>query len=84
MKASVVGIGQRRSGTAKATGNPYDGKSVYILSAASDVQGHKASELYFNYLSAVTYPEVAIGDTISVERNDKGFVEEVSVISKKA
>ncbi|MDR0325034.1 MAG: hypothetical protein LBI19_02925 [Oscillospiraceae bacterium] len=80
MKAQVIGLGQRRSGTAKKTGKPYDGTSVYIMSAASDVQGHKAGEIYLNHLSSVPYPEINVGDIIDIDRNEAGFIEEITVV----
>jgi hypothetical protein len=82
MKAQVVGIGQRRAGTAKKTGNPYDGTTVYVLSAASDVHGQKAGEIYLNHLSSVPYPDMGIGDTINIDRNEQGFIEEITLVSK--
>lgn len=82
MKAQVVGVGQRRSGTGKNSGKPYDGTTIYILSAANDVQGHKAEEVYINHLSSVTFPEVGIGDTIDVQYNRQGFLDEITVVTK--
>lgn len=82
MKSEVVGIGMRRSGTAKKTGKPYDGTSIYVLTAVNDVEGQKAEEVYFNHLSSVNFPEVHIGDIIDVEYNRQGFLDGVSVVKK--
>jgi hypothetical protein len=83
MKANVVGIGQRRSGTAKKTGNPYDGTTIYVLTVANDVKGQKAEEVYFNHLSEINFPDdVGIGDVIDVQYNRQGFIDGVSIVSK--
>lgn len=79
MQLQVVGIGERRSGEAKKTGRPYDGMSVYCLSAANDVDGMKAEEVYFNYLSSVSFPDVKVGDLIDVDYDRRGYMVSVTL-----
>jgi uncharacterized protein YuzE len=83
MKMIVVGIGQRNKGDrSKKTGKPYDGASIYCLREKSGIEGQEARELYFNFLSSVTYPAVDVGDIINVDYDDKGFVDSVEVLKK--
>jgi len=81
MLLEITGIGQRRSGVSKA-GKDYDGKSVYGLTAARDVEGKKAEEIYFNFQSGFAYPDVKIGDTIDVRYDKNGYITDITIAKK--
>jgi hypothetical protein len=80
MKANVVGIGEKRSGIGKKSGKPYDGMSIYVLTNEPDVQGQKAEEVYFNFLSRVTFPTINVGDVIDIGYGKDGFIKSVDVL----
>lgn len=80
MKATVAGIEVRRSGISKNTGKEYDGQTIYVLTPDKEVQGSKTEEIYFNYKSRNTYPEVNIGDEINVEYDKKGYIREITKV----
>jgi hypothetical protein len=79
MKCVVSGIGERRSGTSKKTGKPYDFTPIYCFSTAADVVGHKAEEISFNHLSKLTFPSIAVGDEIDIQYDKNGFIVSVDI-----
>ena len=82
MKAEILGIGQRRSGTSKTSGKPYDFTTIYCAYSASDVVGEKTEEITFSHLSGMAFPDVHVGDTIHISYDKRGFLEEFDVIGK--
>ena len=82
MKIEVVGVGDRRSGTAKKTGKPYDGTTIYglKLSPDKDVDGQVTKEVYLNHLMN-NFPVISVGDIVDVEYNESGFIDGVTIVN---
>ena len=82
MKATILGISDRRSGTAKKTGKPYDGTIIHcVLARSKDVEtGQAVKEVYLNHLSRIAIPALNVGDFIDVEYSDQGFIEGIEVL----
>jgi uncharacterized protein YuzE len=82
MKYTVVGIGQRLSGTSKSNGKPYDFTSLYCLCTSPDVTGEKAEDVSFSHLSNLTFPNIGIGDIINVDYDKRGYMVGIDVLEK--
>lgn len=82
MKVKVIGIGQRRTGTSKTSGKPYDISSFYCAYSTTEVLGEKTEEITFNHFSDIVFPDIQIGDTINVSYDKRGFLEEITIIEK--
>jgi len=82
MKAEILGIGQRRSGTSKSSGKPYDFTTIYCAYSASDVVGEKVEEIIFSHLSGIAFPDIHVGDIIHVSYDRRGFLEEIDIVEK--
>jgi len=82
MRMQIVGISQRRAGTAKNSGKPYDGTTIFCIRKANEVVGQKTEEIFMNHLSLISFPEVSVGDIINVGFDRNGFMEEFDVIER--
>lgn len=82
MKAKILGIGQRHSGTSKKSGKPYDCTSIYCACTASDVVGEKVQEITFNHLVGMDFPDIHVGDIIYISHDNRGYLEEIFVVEK--
>jgi len=78
----VVGIGERRNGTSSKTGRPYDFTAIYCTRPANNVTGLMAEEVTFSHTSGLTFPNIAVGDTINVSYDKRGFLQELSIAEK--
>ena len=85
MEMTVIGISDRRSGTSKASGKPFDGTTLHCLKSKSKdvISGQAVSEIYLNHLSG-TFPSIKVGDLIDVEYDNKGYIEAIEVIKSTA
>ena len=79
---TVVGIGDRRAGTASRTGKPYDFTAIYCTYPADKVKGVVAEEIMFSHLSGLTLPDITVGDTISVSYDKRGFLQGLTIAEK--
>jgi len=79
---TIVGIGERRTGTASRTGRPYDFTAIYCNYPADKVKGVVAEEIMFSHLSGLTLPDIAVGDTISVSYDKRGFLQGLTIAEK--
>lgn len=84
MLYTVVGISQRRSGTSTKNGKPYDFTAIQCTCPAADVTGLKVEEVSFSHLANLVLPDVAVGDTISVDYDKRGFMVGISLAEKSA
>ncbi len=71
-------------GNAAKTGKPYDFTPIYCVCTDKDVVGQKAEEISFSHLSGLTFPDIHVGDTISVSHDQRGFMEEIFVVEKSS
>ena len=78
----VVGIADRRTGTASRTGKPYDFTAIYCTYTADKVKGHVAEEVMFSHHSGLTLPDISVGDTIQVSYDKRGFLQSLTVVEK--
>ncbi len=82
MKAKILGIGERHSGTSKSSGKPYDLTSIYCAYSASDVVGEKVEEITLNHLAGMDFSDIHVGDIIHVSYDRRGYLEEFDVLEK--
>ena len=80
----VVGIGERRTGTASRTGKPYDFTAIYCTHPAENVKGVVAEEIMFSHTSGLTLPDIAIGDMINVSYDKRGFLQGLTIAEKSS
>ena len=80
----VVGIGERRAGTASRTGKPYDFTAIYCTHPAENVRGVVAEEIMFSHLAGLTLPDIAVGDTINVSYDKWGFLQGLTIAEKSS
>jgi len=78
----VVGVGERRTGTASKTGKPYDFTEIYCVRTAPKVTGQKAERITLNHMSGLTFPLIAVGDTLNVIFDQDGFMQELTIAEK--
>jgi len=78
----IVGIAERRSGTAARSGKPYDFTAIYCTYPAENVKGVVAEEIMFSHTSGLTLPDVAVGDTINVSYDKRGFLQGLTIAEK--
>ena len=78
----VVGIGERRTGTASKTGKPYDFTEIFCVRAAPRVTGQMAEKITLSHTSGLTFPPIAVGDTLNVLFDQQGFMQELTIAEK--
>ena len=78
----VVGIGERRTGTAAKTGKPYDFTEIFCVRTAPKVTGQVAEKITLSHTSGLTYPVIAVGDTLNIFFDQQGFLQELTIAEK--
>jgi len=78
----VVGIGERRTGTASKTGKPYDFTEIYCVRTAPKVTGQIAEKITFSHTSGLTFPVIAVGDTLNIFFDQQGFLQDLTIAEK--
>ena len=80
----VVGIGERRKGRSKKSGDDYDFTAIYCIYEDTRVKGHIAEEIMFSHLSGIEFADIAVGDKIKVFYDKRGYIQHMEKVEKQS